>query len=106
MIEMAPDYRRRGISGKSLPASAFEKYNVEIHRGTADESGRGRCLCREKGETVVFSDVDMVVNAMGVTQLQSEEELADCGCKVVVGDALKTRTDTAISEGYDAGNQI
>ena len=69
----------------------------------------GAVYAEKKGETIVFSDVDMVVNAMGVRSYNPlEEELADCGCKVVVvGDARKTKNGYRnIREGYDAGNQI
>ncbi len=111
MIEMAPDIIGDAVSQvRACLLQHLKKYNVEIHRGTKlMKVEEGAVYAEKKGETVVFSDVDMVVNAMGVRSYNPlEEELADCGCKVVVvGDALKTKNGYRnIREGYDAGNQI
>lgn len=111
MIEMAPDIICDAVSQpRACLLQHLKKYGVQVHTNTRlMEVGDGVVYAEKKGEKVEFKDVDMVVNAMGVRSYNPlEEELKDCGCKVVVvGDARKTKNGYRnIREGYEAGNSI
>lgn len=111
MIEMAADIITDAVAQpKACLFEHIKKYGIKVHTHTKLTSvEQGTVYAEEYGEPVEFKHIDMLVNAMGVRSYNPlEEQLADCGCKVVVvGDAKKTKNGyTNIREGYDAGNAI
>lgn len=111
MIEMAADIITDAVAQpKACLFEHIKKYGIKVHTHTKlTRVEQGTVYAEEYGEPVEFKHIDMLVNAMGVRSYNPlEEQLADCGCKVVVvGDAKKTKNGyTNIREGYDAGNAI
>lgn len=111
IIEMAPDIITDAVAQpRACLMEHIKKYGIRVHTNTKlTKVGDGIVYAEEYGEPVEFKHIDMVVNAMGVRSHNPlEEQLADCGCKVVVvGDARKTKNGyTNIREGFDAGNGI
>lgn len=111
IIEMAPDIITDAVAQpRACLLEHIRKYNVQVHTHTKlTKVGDGTIYAEEYGEPVEFKHVDMLVNAMGVRSYNPlQEQLADCGCKVVVvGDASSTKNGYKnIREGFNAGNAI
>lgn len=111
LIEMTEEFgRNMEMIAQKLALTAMKNDGVELLANTVVTKIEGRTVhAEQKGQTMVFEDVDLVVAATGTRPYSPlAQELADRGVKVVtIGDAQQVgNAQDAITGAWKAAREL